>query len=158
MRRKHAYSCGDATPPTKYTYNAANSVKRNPAAPRGRWSSISESVKRKGKGKKAQHTERPAQDASVTSTEHLDQANPNAVNIDATNVHPLARPPPSPSESQDVGPNRISSCEHSSRSSLQPGPSHTGEGLASPPGMQTSSWAHTTNISDRSVFCVDIWC
>lgn len=63
-RRTAAYQRGEATPPTKYAYNAANSAKRNKKAPRGRWDSTSESIVRQGK--KAQHPQQ-AQDATPAS-------------------------------------------------------------------------------------------
>jgi hypothetical protein len=78
--RKDAYSYGEATPPSKYTYNAANSAKRNPAALRSRWDSVLQSVKHEGKGKKARCTKKQVQAIRTASLEPLGQGNLNVVN------------------------------------------------------------------------------
>jgi hypothetical protein len=134
--RKDAYSCGEATPPSKYAYNAANSAKRNPAAPRGRWDSVSQSVKHEGKGKKAQRTKKRAQAVRTASPEPPDQGDRNAVDVSATNTRPLPHPTPGPSESQNASPRQINPEGNSSWPSLQPGLGHVGGDLVGSSGMR----------------------
>ena len=73
-RRTGAYARGEAIPPQKYAYNAANSAKRNPTAPRGRWDSVSQSVKPEGKNK-VRCTEEGTRNVRFASPEPLDQGN-----------------------------------------------------------------------------------
>jgi hypothetical protein len=95
VRRKDAYARGEATPPKKFAYNAANSAKRNPKAPRGRLDSASQSVKLKGK---VQRTERGAHNVSTASPEPLDQG---SMDIHVTNTRSLAHT--TPNGPQDTG-------------------------------------------------------
>ena len=134
--RKDAYSRGEATPPSKYAYNAANSAKRNPAAPRGRWDSVSQSVKHEGKGKKARRTKKQTQAVRTTSPEPPGQDDLSMVDVStAANTHPRPHPSPGPSESQNAGPSQISLHENSRWPSLQPGLGHAEGNLVGPSGM-----------------------
>jgi hypothetical protein len=62
--RKSAYSRGYAIPPSKYSYNAANSAKRNPKGPRGRYNSVVGTID--PKRRKTQPTETDADPLSRT--------------------------------------------------------------------------------------------
>ena len=134
--RKDAYSRGEATPPSKYAYNAANSAKRNPAAPRGRWDSVSQSVKHEGKGKKTRRAKKQAQTIRTASPEPPGQGDLNVVDVNtAANTHPHPHPSPDPSESHNAGPSQISPHENSRWPSLQPGLGHAEGNLVGPSGM-----------------------
>lgn len=104
--RKDAYSRGVLTRPSKYDYNAVNSSRRNPKAPRGRWNSVSQSVQPEGKGKKARCAEKESQDVRTTSPETSGQSGLNNINIDTINHPSLILPLPGPSESLDAGPSQ----------------------------------------------------
>lgn len=80
-RRKGAYAHRVASPPPRYAYNAANSAKRNPAAPRGRWDSVSQSVIHKSKGKKVQRAEEQTQDVRVASPALSNQGSVNTADV-----------------------------------------------------------------------------
>lgn len=90
-RRTAAYARKEATPNPKYAYNVANSAKRNPTAPRGRWDSMSQSVNHKHKGKKVQRTEEREQNISITLPDHVEQS---SVDIHTTDTHSLTRTTP----------------------------------------------------------------
>ena len=98
IRRKGAYASGDAVPPQKYAYNAVNSSKRDPKAPRGRWDSASQSVKRKGKGKRARRTKAPAQDVSLSPPD------PGDVGVHTVDINSSLTTSSGP---QDAGPSRL---------------------------------------------------
>jgi hypothetical protein len=83
-RRGVAYRRGELARPKEYAYNASNSAKRNPKAPRGRWDSKSNSVKRRGKGRKAPRTEQQEHDISTAPPVPLDRG---AVDDHAADVH-----------------------------------------------------------------------
>ena len=92
-RRRGAYSRGEAIPSSKYTHNAANSKKRNPKAPRGRWDSVSQSVVHKDKGKEAQHAEERAKGSGPAPSGPLDKGSSN---IYTTDTHTLTGAPTTP--------------------------------------------------------------
>ena len=94
--RKIHYRNEDIVPLQRYAQNAINSLKRDPTAPRGRYNSVSKSVKRKVK--KAQHTEEQVQGSS-------DRSDPN---VHVTDVHPLVHPTPGPSDLGQTDPNGCS--------------------------------------------------
>lgn len=103
-RRKYSYRCGTAIPPSRYAYNRANSAKRNPKAPRGRWNSVTKSVQPEGKA--TRHVRRPFQDPGIVS--HTDVHDVDTRNIDT----------PTPGPSQTV-------VDYSANTfGLTPGPSH----------------------------------
>lgn len=115
--RKDGYKHGYIRPPEKYAYNAANSAKRDPAAPRGRWDSVSQSVKCKGKGKKRAR----ARNDRTPSPTPSDRDNQNMVDINTMNARPLAPPLPVLSESQDSNPSQVDPLGRPHWLSLQPG-------------------------------------
>jgi len=136
-RRKRAYLRGDVKPPKRFAHNAANSAKRNPAAPRGRWDSVSQSVKPKGKCTDAGHADHEtAQDISAAPPEPLDQGSINATDAHATDTRSLMYITPGSSGLQDGSSSQIDLHRHSSCSSLQPGLTHTRGDLADPSGMR----------------------
>jgi len=114
-RRQWAYACGDAPRPQKYKHNAANSAKRNPNAPRGRWNSVSQSVERGyGKGENVRHTKG---DTSTILPEALDQGNVDALITDTRSLsHTTPDRPQDASSSEAV--------DTSSRLSLIAGSQH----------------------------------
>jgi hypothetical protein len=103
-RRSAAYQRGELAPPKEYAYNASNSAKRDPAAPRGRWDSKSKSVKRRGKDKKAQRTE----EAHNIGTAPPASSDPDAAGNHAADVHSPTQIMPldlqEPSSSRTVDP------------------------------------------------------
>lgn len=114
-RRTGAYARGEATPPQKYAYNAANSAKRNPTALRGRWDSMSQSVKYEGKGQKARRTEEGAGDVSIAFPEPLDRG---STNTHVTDTRSLTLT--TPDGPQDAGSSQI--VDPSSMQSFVAGP------------------------------------
>jgi len=117
-RRKDAYASGDATPPAKYSYNAANSSKRDPKAPRGRWNSMSGSVNQEGKGKEARRTEERAQDLRLGDMPEPPE--PEPANPDAHTTNNLSLSRTTPSRPQDSGTNQYMDPSATTSATLRP--------------------------------------
>ena len=133
-RCKYLYAKGEATPPSKFSYNAANSAKRNPMAPRGQWDSASQSVKPKGKGKKVQCIKTQVQDASAASPGPSDLDSVSMADVCTTNSPSLAHIIPRLFGSQNASPSQNHTRNQSSPPSLQLGLGHAGGNPVDQPG------------------------